>query len=171
MRTALLAMLLCILSLQISNAQWLPEARLTNNSLSSLSGSRIIAANGNVVHAVWTDYSDGNGEIYYMNSMDGGVNWGSNIRLTNDPELSNQPSVTVSGSNVHVTWTDSRDGNQEIYYKRSTDGGVSWGADTRLTNEPAISRFSSVTSSGLNVHLVWFDRRDGNAEVYYLKFS
>ena len=105
MKAVLLAIVLGLLSIQVSNAQWLPEVRLTNDPASSISGARVIAANGNVVHAVWNDFADGNGEIYYKNSIDGGVSWGANTRLTNDAALSSLPSLTVSGSSVHVTWT------------------------------------------------------------------
>jgi hypothetical protein len=68
---------------------------------------------------------------------------------------------------VHVVWEDSRDGFYEIYYKRSTDSGLNWGADTRLTYAPADSWLASVTVSGQVVHVVWFDQRDGNEEIYY----
>lgn len=35
---------------------------------------------------------------------------------------------------VHVVWYDTRDGwASEAYYKRSTDGGITWDADVPLT--------------------------------------
>jgi hypothetical protein len=64
-------------------------------------------------------------------------------------------------------WQDHRDGNAEVYYKRSTDGGLSWDPDTRLTNNSANSQFASVAVSGAVVHVVWEDGRDGNSEIYY----
>jgi hypothetical protein len=68
---------------------------------------------------------------------------------------------------VHTVWQDNRDGNYEIYYKRSTDGGVSWETDTRLTNNTAGSWYPSIAVSGSIVHTVWSDDRDGNDEIYY----
>ncbi len=61
------------------------------------------------------------------------------------------PVIAINGSVVHVVWSDERDGNYEIYYKRSTDGGVSWGADTRLTNNP--SDLSSLLQLLYQVHM------------------
>jgi len=119
------------------------------------------------VHVVWEDGRDGNYEIYYKRSTDGGVSWGADTRLTSISGISSSPSVSVSGSVVHVVWYDNRDGNFEIYYKRSTDGGMSWGTDTRLTNNSAESRYSSVSVSGSAVHVVWYDNRDANYEIYY----
>src|SRR5690606_25342735 len=93
--------------------------------------------------------------------------WGADIRMTNNPANSQFPSVASSGSAVHVVWWDFRNTNDEIYYKRSSDGGVSWGADTRLTTSGAESQYPSVAVSGSVVHVVWNDDRDGNWEIYY----
>lgn len=56
----------------------------------------------------------------------------------------------------------------EIYYKRSADGGVTWGPDVRLTRAPGMSaRPSLAVASDGSLHVVWFDGRDGQSEVYY----
>ena len=152
-------------------AQWQPDIRLTNDpaeSFISWNNARCIAVSGSVVHIVWFDNRDGNQEIYYNRSTDGGVIWGADTRLTNFVGNSSYPSITVSGSVVHIVWMDDRDGNTEIYYKRSSDAGVSWGTDTRLTNNSAYSDLPSVAVSGSIVHVVWTDTRDdNNGEIYY----
>jgi hypothetical protein len=125
-----------------------------------------VAASGSNVHVVWQDSLDGNDEIYAKRSTDGGASWGTDTRLTNNSALSWYPSVAASWSNVHVVWRDNRDGNAEIYAKRSPDGGLSWGPDTRLTNNNAGSALPSVAASGSRVHVVWLDTRDGNLEIY-----
>jgi hypothetical protein len=56
--------------------------------------------------------------------------WEPGQRLTNDPassktaQNSNTWTVAAAGDSVHVVWTDNRDGNDEIYYKRSPTGSV-----------------------------------------------
>jgi hypothetical protein len=146
-------------------ANWGADTKLTNNSDFSVYPS--VTVSGSVVHVVWYDTRDGDHEIYYKRSTDGGANWGADTRLTNNPGFSVYPSVSVSGLIVHVAWKDQRDGNYEIYYKRSADGGISWGADTRLTNNSSVSENTSISSSGSVVHVVWRDWRDGNEEIYY----
>jgi hypothetical protein len=144
---------------------WGTDTRLTNNS--AMSYASTLAVSGSIVHVVWYDTRDGNPEIYYKRSVDGGVNWGADIRLTNNTETSNAPCIAVSGSVVHIVWNDFRDYNCQIYYKRSIDGGLTWGADTRLTNTNTTSAASSISLSGSYVHVVWYDYRDGNEEIYY----
>ena len=83
---------------------------------------------------------------------------------------------------MHRVWNDNRDdetpGQSEIYHKRSTDGGATWGSDTRLTFHEAVTLsygiHPSVFVSGARAHLFWNDSRDRspdgngpNYEVYY----
>jgi hypothetical protein len=144
---------------------WGSDTRLTNNSAGSIFAS--VSSSGSIVNVLWEEYRDGNAEIYNKHSSDGGLSWSADTRLTNNPAESFSPSAWVSGSDVHVVWYDVRDGNAEVYYKHSPDGGLSWGTDTRLTNNSAGSYHSSITTSGSNVHVVWYDERDGNREIYY----
>jgi hypothetical protein len=143
-------------------SQWQPDVRLTNDPglsfTTSYNNARGVASIGDTVHVVWYDNrSGGNYEIYYKRSIDGGISWGTDTRLTNNVYFSSDPSVAVSGSVVHVVWDDQRDGNDEIYYKHSTDGGTTWGADTRITFDSSLSRNPCVSASGLFVHVVWND--------------
>ncbi len=146
-------------------ATWEPEQRLT--SYPRMTGPPSVAAVDSLVHIVWYDLGSGSADIYYKRSTNNGMTWSPETNLDNNPASSYMPSIAASGMNVHVVWYDNRDGNYEVYYKRSTDCGVSWSADIRLTNDPAESNRASITASGQNLHVVWFDQRDGNYEIYY----
>jgi DNA/RNA endonuclease YhcR with UshA esterase domain len=132
---------------------WGSDTRLTSDD--SGSWVPVVAVDGNNIHVIWQEDRDRNYEVYYKRSTDNGENWGSDTRLTSDDSISAGPVVAVDGNNIHVLWQDNRDGNYEVYYKRSTDNGENWGSDTRLT------------INGDNIHVVWQDDRDGNYEVYY----
>ncbi len=144
---------------------WRDATRLTFNNATSLLPS--ISAEGPVVHVVFQDDRYGNTEIFYKSSPDAGISWSPDIRLTNFSGSSRNPAVTSNGSNIHVVWRDSRDGNYEIYYKRSTNLGVTWQTDTRLTNNFGDSYNPSIALSGSLVHIVWQDDQHGNCEIYY----
>jgi len=84
---------------------------------------------------VWVDNRDFNEEIYYRNSMDGGLSWSEDKRLTDNPAESTDAFISVSGSNVHVVWTEGRDFNYEIYYKRNPTGNTVVGVYDDLADD------------------------------------
>ncbi|MCX7785306.1 MAG: T9SS type A sorting domain-containing protein [candidate division WOR-3 bacterium] len=150
-------------------AQWEPDVRLTYNdsvSYTCLNNTWCITANGDTVHVVWSDRRDGNLEIYYKRSINSGTDWEQDTRLTNNSASSGNASVAVAGSYVHCVWLDDRDGNSEVYYKRSTNGGGSWGPDTRLTNNSVATYCPSLAVSGSNVHMVCQERWEAH-QIYY----
>lgn len=147
-----------------NGATWGEDTRLTDDSAKSHYPS--IAAAHDTVHVVWWDERTG-WDIYYKRSTDAGTTWSADVPLTATPGLSMWPSVAVADGSVHVVWFDDRDGNQEIYYKRSTDGGATWGEDTRLTTADFYSEYPVVAATGQYVHVAWSDNRDANYEAYY----
>ena len=151
-----------------ASSGWNEVIRLTSDDSSS--EGPIMAVNGNNIHVVWQDDRDGNYEIYYKRSIDNGETWGSDTKLTTDDSGSWVPVVAVNGNNIHVVWQDSRDGNYEIYYKRSIDNGETWGSDTKLTTDDLDSSNPVMAVNGNNIHVVWQDDRDGNYEIYYKRY-
>lgn len=110
-----------------TSSQWSADYRLTNsagNSFTSYNNAHNIALSAPLTHVVWEDNRFGNDEILYKRSTDNGLNWEAVVRLTNYSGYSNKPSISLSGQMVHVVWYDNRDGNDEIYYKQSTDAGA-----------------------------------------------
>lgn len=152
-------------------AQWSSDTRLTTSpfwSETSFNNARSLDAEGNNLHVTWHDTRDGNYEIYYKRSTDGGATWGADVRISNDNQYSYRPSIAASGSTIHIVWYDGRIvNNAEIYYRRSTDNGVTWGPETRLTNANLGSSFPSIAVNGNMVHMTWTEYRDVNDEVYY----
>lgn len=143
---------------------WGTDIRVTNNP--GTSRLPVIAVDGPVVHVIWFDNSVGNYELFYRRSTDAGFSWQEIIRLTDNPGLSEFPSVYLSGAYIHVVWDDARNTNHEIYYKRSTDSGLSWSLDRRLTNNAALSASPSICGNNSYIYIVWYDTRSGNDEIY-----
>jgi hypothetical protein len=111
---------------------------------------------------------DGGWELYRRTSDDRGASWGGPERFTTSDGPAMRPSVAVHGDDVHVAWFDGRHrGGQEIYYQSSGDRGGSWTDEFRITHAPERSMRVSLAVAASGVHLVWFDERDGNAEIYY----
>jgi hypothetical protein len=120
-----------------------------------------IAASGAYVYIIWSDERDGNREIYFKKSTDNGINWTPDIRLTSNAASSHSPSISSVGAFIHIVWVDERDGNSEIYYKKSTDNGNTWSADIRITDNPFQSSSPSLVLKDASIHLAWDDSRIG----------
>lgn len=131
---------------------------LSNNIGSSDLAS--IAVSGNNVHVVWDDdsaHGTDNPEILYRRSIDGGATFGSVINLSNNAGLSFFPSIAVSSNNVYVVWSDESAGDLEIFHRLSTDGGVSFGSTTNLSNNEGSSFTPSIAVLGNNVYIIWVE--------------
>lgn len=128
-----------------------------------------IAVSGAYVYITWSDERDGNSEIYFKKSTDNGINWSPDIRLTSNAAPSYSTSISSQGVFVHIVWVDERDGNREIYYKKSTDNGNIWSADVRLTNNPYESNSPSLVLKDASIHLAWDDSRIGgnSLNIFY----
>ena len=146
---------------------WTETERLTYDP--SVSWLPSVAVSDTVVHVVWHDQRDGYMDVFYTRSTDCGGSWQSDTNLTANSANSNIPCLAVSGSMVHIAWYDNRDGNYEIYYNRSSDHGMNWDENLRLTEDIAVSKAPCCAASGSRVHVVWSDMRDGNWEIYYMQ--
>jgi hypothetical protein len=151
-------------------ATWSSPKRLTWNS--GISSSPAIAAHSSgLLHVVWWDTTPGLAEIYYKSSPDGGATWASARRLTWTPGGSSSPAIKLGFSGqIHLVWADLVDSNEEIFYKKSTDEGATWGSTQRRTWNSGWSSSPAIAfdSSG-DLHVVWCDYTPGNSEIYYLK--
>jgi len=149
---------------------WSSSKRLTWNSGDSYNPAIAADSNDNI-YLIWNDITSGFYEIYYKKSSDSGMTWGSSKRLTWNSSNSITPSIVVDTSDtIHLVWEDYAAGNHEIYYKRSTNGGATWGNSDRLTWNPGFS-WSAVIAVDLSntIHVVWYDKTSGNSEIYYKK--
>ncbi|OGW51706.1 MAG: hypothetical protein A2Y81_09505 [Nitrospirae bacterium RBG_13_43_8] len=146
---------------------WKTDKRLTNNA--GYSFFPAIAVDGSSIYVVWEDNTPGNYEIYFKRSVDGGVTWKTDKRLTNNAGVSYDPAIAVDGQNIYVVWYDDTPGNEEIYFKKSDDGGVTWKTDKRLTNNAGVSYDPAIAVDGSNICVVWYDETPGNYEIYFKK--
>ncbi len=88
--------------------------------------------------------------------------WGPDTRLTYFWGYSYDPRAACCGDTVHLVWWEhygvSGETREEVFYKRSMDAGVTWGADVLLSVEDSQSSvLPEVAVSGNVVHVIWFD--------------
>ncbi len=96
----------------------------------------------------------------YLYSQSG---WSEDMRLTFDYAYSADPKAACDGDTIHLVWwknyLDSLSNyRDEIFYKRSTDAGETWGEDVMLSVEDTqSSTMPQVAVWGNVVHVIWFE--------------
>ncbi len=142
--------------------------KLTDNNIDDTMSR--VAVNGSNINIIWVEeiWPGPEYQLYYRNSTDSGVTWNNPINLTELLPLIQSPDIDVEGDNISIVWGDSRDygGFQtEVYYKNSTDGGISWSDDTRLTFDPIQSNLPRISVVNETKHVVW-----NSDEIYYKRY-
>lgn len=130
---------------------------------------------------VYVAYSGGSGgfmlpqDIFFSRSTDGGRTWTTSARVNNDAGGASQsrPSLILDAAeNIFILWTDTRGGTSDIYFSKSTDGGLSFSANVRVNDVTTNSQVNgdiAVDAMGL-IHAVWEDNRDSattGPDIYY----
>ena len=147
---------------------WQTMQRLTTNAGNSELPS--IAVFGSDIYVTWDDNTPGNYDIYFLKSTDGGATWQTAKRITTNADDSGSSAIVVDGSYVFMAWASKiSDTNCEIYFKKSIDGGATWQATQRLTNNAGVSMDPAVAERGDNVYVAWQDTTPGNYDIYFRK--
>lgn len=161
--------------------------------------SNVSVPAGYVIHAVYPYDSDGTGpdesNVFYRRSLDGAVSWEPEVQINDDATNTDQffPALAVSeGGIVGVSWYDRRldPGNVlfDRYFAFSTDEGVTFTANERLSDESSPVAVTNPNFDGLSTcyhgdydqvafandtfHVIWSDDRritetGPNPDVYY----
>ena len=149
-------------------ATWSAAQRLTWTSGEAYFPAMAIASS-NTIHLVWADSTPGNSEIYYKKSSDGGTTWSSVKRLTWTSGNSSFPAIAIdSDDNLDIVWSDLTPGTNQIYHKRSADGGTTWSAAQRITWSSSSSENPDIAIDSANaLHVVWSQYIVANPEIFY----
>jgi hypothetical protein len=124
-------------------------------------------------------------DVMFARSTNGGVNWSSPIKINDDPGTSayqwfGTMSVAPNGR-IDVIWLDTRDNPgtylSALYYSNSTDGGVTWSANERLSDyfnphlgwpqQNKMGDYFDMVSESNGAHLSWAATFNGEQDVYY----
>ena len=124
-------------------------------------------------------------DVMFARSTDGGVTWSAPVRINDDVSTTayqwfGTMSVAPNGR-IDVIWLDTRDNpgslNSSLYYSFSTDAGVSWSANERLSEsfdpligwpqQNKIGDYFDMVSDESAAHLAWAGTFNGEQDVYY----
>jgi hypothetical protein len=73
--------------------------------------------------------------------------------------------IGTSGDNVYIAWWTNKTGNDEVMFKASTDGGMTFGDKLNLSNSTnSQSQDAQIAASGNNVYVSWSERNQTSNE-------
>jgi len=102
---------------------WDSEQQLTFNHFAFIS---TVISNGDTIQVAWEDESEGavHKMIFYIRSIDGGINWDTPFWLDQTDDDSRTPALAVSNSRVYAIWYDYREPPEDIglYFSRWDPG-------------------------------------------------
>jgi K319L-like, PKD domain len=109
------------------------------------------------INVVWEDDTTSNSYIFFARSTDGGASFATTQNLSSTLGSSWNPRIAVDNAgNINVVWIDNTSGNQDIFFSRSTDGGINFNGPINLSKGAATSSNPqiAVDSKG-GVNVVW----------------
>ncbi len=114
-------------------------------------------------------------EIYVTKSTDGGFTWSSPIMINNvTTGVQRMAEMHIDETDtIHVAWLDGRDGEWNIYYSYSDDGGTSFHPNVRVTSEGTPldywrpGDYFTMRTGPNGVCLVWTDGRGEDLDIYF----
>src|SRR5205807_3218941 len=127
------------------------------------------------VYLTWWDFS--RSDILFESSTDGGSTWSPVLRVNDRAGSASGgfPQYPLPAMNVdkqtgaiYVSWADSRNGNPDIYFANSTDGGKTWGTNHRINDNTDSSQQYmvdlAVDGTG-KVHAAWERSEEHTSEL------
>jgi hypothetical protein len=133
---------------------------LSDNTEDSVYGQ--VSSSDNKIYVVWQESVPGNidknYEIFFKKSSDRGNSFGEKIRLSDNIGFSEHPQMSAESKNVYVVWADDTNVNKQIYFKKSDNGGNSFGEQMLLSNINSNAFNQEIWSFGDNVYIVWLEK-------------
>lgn len=128
-------------------------------------------------------------DVMFARSTDGGLTWDAPVRVNQDVSNSNWQwfgtmSVAPDGR-IDVVWLDTRNAisgyNSALYYAYSTDGGVSFSQNERISElfdphlgwpqQDKMGDYFHMISDNDYAHLAWANTLNGEQDVYYTRIN
>jgi hypothetical protein len=93
-----------------------------------------------------------NGKVYVRRSTDSGATWSVAAEMTTSAGGADATSVAAAGKapgQFAITWMDNRGGGWNVWERESTDGGVTWTADAKVSDATIGAPYKTAAGFGL----------------------
>jgi hypothetical protein len=132
------------------------------------------AYKSNIVYTVWMDDREGNWDIFFTRSTDGGINFDTNVLVNDDSKEAIQafPKIAVdSTGTIHAIWQDKRNGDFDIYYAFSTNEGASFSKNKLIAGNPGSNQTQPSIAIDINdnIYVTYTSENDDDSDIYLIK--
>jgi hypothetical protein len=123
---------------------------------------------GGILYVAWSDYSNGDVDVFVSSSSDRGKTWNPPVRVNNDPihngrdQFFQWMAVDPQSGTVNLIFYDRRTDNQQttVTLARSTDGGktfqnYSWDPEVFTAEGDFLGDYLAITAFGNKVFGAW----------------
>jgi hypothetical protein len=152
---------------------------VTWSSSQPVTGSPVLSRNVDVLvedavaHFVYTDWTDGDGDIKYISlNLKTGV-WGKAFALssTNPGINADLSCIDIDDGTLHVVWVEDQDGDDDIYYRSGS--GLTWSPTVKVSLDvrDEDQYWPDVKAVDGEVHVVWRDHRRSDYAIFYRHFN
>lgn len=145
---------------------------LSTNTGGSVSPQIAVDRNGNV-NLAWEDDIGMTSDVTFARSSDHGATFSAPKSLSLNVGNSNSVQVAVDfNGNINAVWENDSPGNFDIFFSRSTDGGLNFSTPQNVSNSPGLSRTPQLAlDSGGNINVLWADNAPPNSstDIFYAR--
>jgi hypothetical protein len=131
------------------------------------SGDARLATSALGVSVVWREGTGCGSEIVFRRSLTGGASFEPLVNLSGSPFASMDPLLHVRGQFVYVLWKEKQEGNTDIFFAWSMNGGITFNAPRNVSETPGKSGQHVLSTSGDFVRIVWRDQSAGGGDILY----
>jgi hypothetical protein len=147
-------------------------APLTNSGL--MAGAPSISANGTGYYLVYHIGNPGTRQIFFRSSITSGASWNAALNISQNPGDNIDPNIVSDGVKLYVVWVEIWNGNPDIIFKKSQDGGQNWDVSaTQISVNPSNSYgpMISVVPNG-DIYVVWYDnQRAPHYDIFLRRYN
>jgi hypothetical protein len=137
-----------------------------------------VAAFGNYVYIIWSDYSHGPASLFFTRSTNYGLSFSPPINLGTVYAAVGETLLVASQNYVYVFWIGSADAEHAgtIIFRSSKDNGATFGDTFNISNN-GIASAPQVVADNNNLYVTWYNttiRSDGSIsdnEILFTKSS
>jgi len=111
---------------------------------------------------VWVNDSNGHKDVYYTKSIDEGFSFSEPVRINSHANtvvayIQSGPKIAIRGEEIIVVFMDDRTGYTSVYISISTDAGITWDDDIRVSDQSYLEAYPEI-GVGIDgmLHLIYY---------------